>query len=202
MNDFRKYMDLVESSHGEEARVDERGGMLDKFAAGLSKVPGMSDIASAAGARVKEKDIYPKIRDAWVKYATHEKVNKKDSVAFKSYLTDFLELDPAFVEGLPGLDGPKADLKVALQGVSAEMAKYSDKMPGKGKGKVKSGQQVKRSDLDPKIVAYMRNQLKGNDKNVLQIANQIKRQNKIAELRKQPLALMGYLVLEDAGYLD
>lgn len=183
----------------EQPRLDERGGMIDKLISKLGVIPGQTskDLASAAKGRVKGKEIYDVVRDAWIQYAGHDNVNKNDSEALKSYLLDYLQLPADFVASVPGLDKPKANLSVALRAVGEEIAKHVEDKSSKGK--LGSSRQVSQSTLDPAVISVMKNELNGNTKNVIGLAKQAVRNE--SELKKRPLALLGYILLQKGGQL-
>lgn len=217
MNDLRKYINLIESQ-----QLDEKGGRLDKALSKLQNLPGAigGDIGSAASGRVREKEIYQALRKHWVKTATHDRVNKKDSQALKAYFKDVLEIPDQVIARIKGLDKPKADLGAALKDAAADLAsaesKSADKGMGKGTGKgakgaksaratkgvQKGGQQVGSSDVDPTTISKFK-QLGGNEKQVITDAHSLHDSGKLQKLAKTPgseLELLGYLVIKDAGY--
>ncbi|KKK47568.1 hypothetical protein LCGC14_3153900, partial [marine sediment metagenome] len=108
-NDLRKYIQIVES----QEQINEAGGFIDKMLSKLDGIPGLSDIADTASGKVEAKEISKTLRSAWVKYAARTKKDKKDPEAVKDFFKQ-IGFDDNDIASVEGLDGPRADLKLAF----------------------------------------------------------------------------------------
>lgn len=205
MNDFRKYIALIEEK---PQQLDERGGFMDKALSKLQDMPGMiGDIGAAAGAKVDEKGIYKKLRKAWIKKTTHQHVDKNDPDAFKAFLQTQLGIPNEEIQKMDGLQGPNINIKKALMSVSAILAD-AGQATGEGKSKAKrpelKGKQMG-GDVDSRVLRQFK-QFGGDLNKVTGEGIKINRKvNLLRNLQRKSgneLELMGYYVLKDAGYLE
>lgn len=206
MNDLRKFIDILNES---SQQLDERGGIIDKALSKLQDLPGVlgGDIGTAAAAKVDEKEVYKKIRKAWITKATHLKVDKKDAKAFKAFLQTDMGLPPDQIQQIDGLQGANVDIKKALMGVAGALA-AGGVVAAKDKGKDKSaaikGKVVSGGDIDMAVIRRFeklggeRDKLSGEGIKIGRKSNQLL---KLQRKKGNELELMGYYVLKNAGYL-
>lgn len=197
MNDLRRFIDIVET---QPQQLDERGGMIDKMLSSMSGLPGiLGTIGSRAGAKVTEKEIYKAVKDLWIKQAFHDKVDEKDVEALKMFLKNKFGLTDESFQKIEGLNGPVADVKKALMGVSSVLASQGVSAGGGGKGKKGKGARVasQKQKIDPKVRKHFSKKLQGDFNKLGAEAREVN--GKTASLRGKPLALMGYLVLRNYG---
>ncbi len=197
-NDLRKYIQIVESKE----QLDEAGGFLDKIISNLGGIPGLSDIAAGAEGRVEAKDISKILRRTWVKYAAKTDKDKKDPEAVKEFFKQ-VGLDDNDIASIKGLDGLRADLKIAFRSgatvVSELMGAINDTETKKTK-KIKKSKEIKGrptgADLDSNVT-YFKQKFSGNTANLRKEALRIRRNPKV--YKDRPLALLGWAYLEANG---
>jgi len=194
-NDLRKYIQIVES----QEQLDEAGGFLDRMLSGLGGIPGLSDIADTAAGKVEAKDISKILRSAWVKYAAKTRKDKKDPEAVKEFFKQ-VGLDDNDIASIEGLDGPRADLKLAFTSgatvVSELMGAFADEKPKKSKKSKEIKGRPTGVDLESNTT-YFKQKLSGNPENARKEALKIRRNPKA--YKDRPLALLGWAYLEANG---
>jgi len=191
-NDLRKYIRIVES----QEQLDEAGGFLDRMLSGLGGIPGLSDISDTAAGKVEKKEISKTLRSAWVKYAARTDKDKKDPEAVKEFFKQ-VGFDDNDIASIKGLDGPRADLKLAFSSgatVASElMGALADEKPKKSKAIKGRPTGV---DLES-TTTYFKQKLSGNPANARKEALKIRRNPKA--YKDRPLALLGWAYLEANG---
>ncbi len=194
-NDLRKYIQIVES----QEQLDEAGGFLDRMLSGLGGIPGLKQIGAGAEGRVEAKEIGDTLRLAWIKYAAKTRKDKKDPEAVKDFFRQ-VGLDDNDIASIEGLDGPRADLKLAFTSgatVVSEIMGAFDKAKTK---EPKKSKEIKSRptgvDLDSNIT-YFKQKLSGNTANLRKEALRIKRNPRV--YKDRPLALLGWAYLEASG---
>jgi len=191
MNDLRKYINLIEN----DFIINEAGGIIDRTIAKLGKIPGLQDISIAALARIDEKELYKKLRQAWIREATHKKVKKNDSEALKIFLHNVLGLDDEQINGISELNQPKVNFNQVLKQVSAILSSYGLKVQkNKKTQKVPLKPSITKQKLDTKTLKYF-DQLNGNKDELQRQLKTIIKNPKV--LKKDLLALIGYFVLKN-----
>lgn len=197
-NDLRKYIQIVES----QERTDEAGGFLDRMLSGLGGIPGLRQIGAGAAGRVEAKEIGDTLKLAWIKYAARTKKDKRDPEAVKEFFKQ-VGLDDNDIASIEGLDGPRADLKLAFTSgatvVSELMGAFADTETKKTK-KTKKSKEIKGRptgvDVDS-AVTYFKQKLSGNTANLRKEALKVRRNPKA--YKDRPLALLGWAYLEANG---
>lgn len=188
-NDLRKYIQIVES----QGHIDEAGGFIDKMLSKLGGIPGLKQIGAGAEGRVEAKEIGDTLKLAWIKYAARTKKDKRDPEAVKEFFKQ-VGLDDNDIASIEGLDGPRADLKLAFTSgatvVSELMGAFDDTKPKKSK-EIKG--RPTGIDADS-TVTYFKQKLSGNTANLRKEALKVRRNPKA--YKDRPLALLGWAYLE------
>jgi len=194
-NDLRKYIQIVES----QERTDEAGGFLDRMLSGLGGIPGLRQIGAGAAGRVEAKEIGDTLKLAWIKYAARTDKDKKDPEAVKEFFKQ-VGLDDNDIASIEGLDGPRADLKLAFTSgatvVSELMGAFADTKTKKTKKSKEIKGRPTGIDLESNTT-YFKQKLSGNPENARKEALKIRRNPKA--YKDRPLALLGWAYLEANG---
>lgn len=194
-NDLRNYIQIVES----QGQLDEAGGFLDRMLSGLGGIPGLSDISAGAEGRVEKKEISKTLRRAWVKYAARSDKDKKDPEAVRDFFKQ-VGLDDNDIASIKGLDGPRADLKLAFTSSAAVISELMGALSDTKTQKTKKSKQIKGrptgADLDSNL-AYFKQKFGGKKQNLRKEALKIRRNPKA--YKDRPLALLGWAYLEASG---
>lgn len=194
-NDLRNYIQIVES----QGQLDEAGGFLDRMLSKLGGIPGLKQIGAGAEGRVEAKEIGDTLKLAWIKYAAKTDKDKKDPEAVKEFFKQ-VGLDDNDIASIEGLDGPRADLKLAFTSganvVSELMGAFGDTKTQKTQKTKEIKGRPAGVDLDSNI-AYFKQKLRGNPANARKEALKVQRNPKA--YKDKPLALLGWAYLEANG---
>lgn len=194
-NDLRNYIQIVES----QGQLDEAGGFLDKILSGLGGIPGLKQIGAGAAGRVEAKEIGDTLKLAWIKYAAKTRKDKKDPEAVKEFFKQ-VGLDDNDIAAIKGLDGPRADLKLAFTSGAAVVSELMGAFADAETKKTKKPKEIKGRptgvDLDSNVT-YFKQKLSGNTANLRKEALRIRRNPKV--YKDRPLALLGWAYLEANG---